>query len=294
MRILALAMTLTVGLAALSPVQARNQKERLLFDVMFGGLHVADVFVSMDQTPESYQSRLEMRTRGVAELFQDFRADMKSEGGFVVTSARPLTVPSLYTRAWTSPKMASEMTMRFDSLTGLSQSEERLFNPQTGAVMQPEDMPWNNRRKPIPAVPDNLRAGAIDPIAAFIVARRQVLDFGKSEVRIPIYDGRRRYDIISKVGKSRSYTIKDQTRELTPITSRVEPVFGFEPDSEDRMRESTGTTLFTSDERFVPVQIILANDMFSSVMNLVAECTTDPAPCDNFGQKAPQQKSAAN
>jgi Protein of unknown function (DUF3108) len=289
--------TLVVGLMAVlvaaGATQAREQKERLLFDVMFGGLHVADVVVSMDQTPESYQSRLEMRTRGVAELFQDFRADMKSEGGFVTAGAPVRTVPTLYSRAWSGPKMASEMTMQFDPLTGFIPSQERLFNPLTGAALTQEDMPWNNRRKPIPVVPDNLRAGALDPVAAFIAARRQVLDSGTGEVRVPIYDGRRRYDIISRVGKSHSYTIKDQTRELTPVTSRVEPVFGFEPDAEDRMRESTGTTLFSSDDRFVPVQIILANDMFSSVMNLVAECTTDPAPCDNFGQKA-TQSSASN
>ncbi len=290
------AIFVAIGLvaAATSNGFAREQKERLLFDVMFGGLHVADVVVTMDQTPATYTSRLEMRTRGVLEFFQDFRADMKSEGGFVVTTSPIRTVPTLYTRSWSSPEVASDVTMPFDPLTGLSQSVERLYNPQTGAALKPEDMPWNSKRKPIPEVPDNLRAGAIDPVAAFIAARRQVLESGQTEVRVPIYDGRRRYDIISKVGKSRIYNIKDQSRELTPITSRVEPVFGFEPDAEDRMRESTGTTLFTSDERFLPVQIILGNDLFSSVMNLVAECTTDPAPCDNFGQKEPQKKTAAN
>lgn len=284
--------TLAAGLLGVGPSHASEQKERLLFDVMFGGLHVADVVVAMDQSADSYQSSLTMRSRGVLDWIQNFKADMKSQGGFITTAAPIRTVPNIYSRAWSNPEVASEMTMRFDPVTGLGQGQERLFNPVTGVDLKPEDMPWNNRR-PIMPVPDHLRAGAVDPIAAFVAARRQMLESGQKEVRVPIYDGRRRYDIISTIGQSRTYTIKDQPRELTPVTSRMEPVFGFEPDGEDRMRESSGTTLFTSDERFVPVQIILGNDLFSSVMNLVAECNTDPLPCDTFGQTQ-QQKPETN
>jgi len=269
--------------------QAREQNERLLYDVMFGGLHVADVVVSMSQTADSYDSSLAMRTRGMAESFQDFRADMSSQGGFV--ELRP--APSVHTRAWSSPKVASEMTMRYDPLNGMSQAVERLYHPVTGAALTPEDMPWNNRRAPKP-VPENLRSGAVDPVAAFIAARRAVLESGQKEVRVPIYDGRRRYDIVSTVGKPRTATIKDLTRDVIPVTSKVEPVFGFEPDAEDRMRESSGRTFFSNDERFIPIQIVLSNDLFSSVMNLRAECTTDPAPCEAFAQPREQKKSEGN
>lgn len=286
------AATLALSLISAGPTYAREQKERLLFDVMFGGLHVADVVVAIDQSADSYQSSLTIRSRGVLDWIQNFRADMKSQGGLIASPGPIRAVPNLYSRAWSNPEVASEMTMHFDPVTGLGQGQERLFNPTTGVDLKPEDMPWNNRR-PIMPVPDHLRAGAIDPIAAFVAARRQMQESGQKEVRVPIYDGRRRYDIISTIGQPRAYTIKDKTRELTPVTSRMEPVFGFEPDGEDRMRESSGTTLFTSDERFVPVQIILGNDMFSSVMNLVAECNTDPLPCDTFGQTQ-QQKPETN
>lgn len=281
------ALTLAALMLAL-PAQAEEQNERLLYDVMFGGLHVADVVVTMNQSPTGYDSSLAMRTRGVAESFQDFRADMSSQGGFV--ELRP--APSVHTRAWSSPKVASEMTMRYDPVNGLSQAVERLYHPITGAALSPEDLPWNNRRVPKP-VPENLRSGAVDPVAAFIAARRAVLESGQREVRVPIYDGRRRYDIVSTVGKPRTSTIKDITRDVIPVVSKVEPVFGFEPDAEDRMRDSSGTTFFSNDARFIPIQIILSNEMFSSVMNLRAECTADPAPCDAFAQPREQKKSEA-
>ncbi|MDX2142723.1 MAG: DUF3108 domain-containing protein [Rhodospirillaceae bacterium] len=288
--IAAFAVTACLGLTA----AAAEQKERLLFDVMFGGLHVADVVVSLDQTGANYHSSLAMRTRGMLEWFQDFRADMKSEGDVMLSPSPIRTVPKLYSRAWASPEMASEMTMRFDPLSGAIESMERLYNPVTGAALKPEDMRFGNRRKPVPPVPDDLKAGAIDPIAAFIAARRQILETGQKEVRVPIYDGRRRYDIISKVGTPRNFTIKNEQRLLTPVTSRVEPVFGFEPDSEDRMRSAEGRTLFTADTRFMPVQLVVGNDMFSSVMNLVAECNADPVPCDTFGRGATSPSVAAD
>lgn len=283
-----IASVLMLQAAVPDHAQARAQKERLLFDVMFGGLHVADVVITLDQSTDAYESRLEMRTRGVAQMFQDFRADMKSEGAFTAE-----TVPAVFTRAWRGPETASEMTMRFDPVTGAGPANERLYHPVTGEDLKREDMPWYNRRNPTKPVPEKLLMGAVDPVSAFISARRQMLESGQSEVRVPIYDGRRRYDIISTVGVARTFNIRNQERTLIPITSRVEPVYGFAPDSEDRMRESEGTLLFTNDQRFVPVQIILSNEMFSSVMNLVAECNSDPAPCDSFGQQPNQQQGLA-
>jgi hypothetical protein len=218
---------------------------------------------------------------------------MKSEGGFVREADLIRPIPTLYHRQWASPESAAEMTMTFDGAEGIGRSTERLFDPRTGVDLKPEDMPWNNRRRPIPVVPDDKRAGALDPISAFVAARRQILDSGKREVRIPIYDGRRRYDIITTVGNPRPVTVREVERLLTPVTSRMEPVYGFEPDGKDRMRESEGQLFFTSDERFLPVQIILGNSMFSSTMNLVAECNVDPVPCDTFGRQPAVTTEAA-
>lgn len=265
-------LALLVGIAAATGAGAREQKERLLYNVMYGGLHVADVVVTIEQGIQSYDASLNMRTRGMLEWFQDFRADMKAEGRF--DTGHP--APQLFTRSWRSPEVASNMSMRFAP----ARVEERFFHPITNDVIKPEDLPWNSRRKPFPVVPEKLQSGAVDPITAFIAARRQFQTSTATNVRVPIYDGRRRYDIVSTLGKPRTVTINDQTRTLTPVTSRLEPVFGFEDEGAERMRSSTGTMLLSNDERFIPVQIVLGNDMFSAVMNLTAECNTDPAPCD--------------
>ncbi|MDX2221926.1 MAG: DUF3108 domain-containing protein [Rhodospirillaceae bacterium] len=286
-------MALIAGLSAGS-AGAREQSEKLLYDIMLGGLHVGDTVVTFSQTPDRYQSTLEMRSRGMLQWFQNFRAAVTSEGALVTGGPAITPLPAVYRREWAAPEMAAYMTMTFDPTTGLTTSEERMFNPATGETLRVEDMPWNSRRRPIPQVPEELRRGALDPVAAFVGARTQILASKSREVRMPIYDGRRRYDIVSTVGNPRVFTIRDMPRELVPVVSRVEPVFGFEPDAEDRMRESEGRILFSNDDRFVPVQVILGNDMFSSVMNLVAECNVDPQPCDAFGAPNAAQDTAAN
>lgn len=268
---------------SIATASAREQSERLLYDIMLGGLHIGDTVVTFSQTPERYQSTLEMRSRGMLQWFQNFRAAVTSEGALVAGEQAIKPLPAVYRREWAAPEMAAFMTMTFDPATGLTTSEERMFNPATGETLRVEDMPWNSRRRPIPPVPENLRLGALDPVAAFVGARTQILMAKSREVRMPIYDGRRRYDIVSTVGNPRTFTIRDTARELVPVVSRIEPVFGFEPDAEDRMRESEGRILFSNDDRFVPVQVIIGNDLFSSVMNLVAECNADPRPCDVLG-----------
>lgn len=275
-----LGLLLSFLLTATGPAAARDQSERLLFDVMFGGLHIADVIVVLDQNTATYTAGMQMKTRGVIDWFDDFTANIETKGAFQGDAGLLQPVPATYRRGWASPEVAAEMTMVFDPTDRIGRGADRIFDPRTGLDLKAEDLPWNNRQRPIPVIPDDKKAGAIDPISAFVGARRLILETGQREVRMPIYDGRRRYDVITTVGTPRMRTVRDIERSVIPVRSRMEPVYGFEPDGEDRMRESEGEMYFTADDRFVPVQIILGNSMFASAMNLIAECNVDPAPCE--------------
>jgi hypothetical protein len=280
------ALTLAVGFSA--PTFAREQKEKLLYDVMFGGLHIADVVVSLDQSQATFDSRVEMRTRGVAEAFREFQADVKSSGE--VKTDKSGVSPTLHSRSWRSADIATEMTMTYDAATATStQTTERIYNPSTGEAIPETKLPWNNKREKILPVPEKLRVGAVDPVTAFIAARYQIMESGKSEVRVPIYDGRRRYDIISTKGDSKTYNIRGKEHKLVAVVARLEPIFGFDDDAEERMRDAETKILFSTDDRFVPVQVVLSTTMFSSVMNLVAECNADPTPCNGVSMPQEQQ-----
>ena len=273
---------------------APAQSERLTYNVMLGGLHVGDALVALTQNESGYTTEMKMTARGVAAWVQNFRADLKGEGSFNRTAAANGRIeltpqPAAFVRQWSAGEIAADMTMTFDPLTREANVSERLFNPLTGEVLKREDMPWNTRREKLKPVPMDMRRNALDPMAAFVAARGQIMSqgvttSGPKTFRVPIYDGTRRYDLIGKTAPVRVISINGVERSLMPLTAKIEPVFGFNRESEERMRESEGKFLFTPDERFIPVQMIVGNDMFTSVMNLAADCSENAAPCDTFGQ----------
>ena len=102
---------------------------------------------------------------------------------------------------------------------------------------------------------------------------------------MPIYDGQRRYDIVGRAEAARSVEIGGAQRSVIPVIAKLEPIYGFGRKSQERMQESEGTFLFSNDERFIPLQLVVSNELLSGVMNLTADCRANPAPCDTFGQK---------
>ena len=290
---------LSLGLTVASPSPATDidQTERLIYAAMLGGLHVADLMVSLDQSEAGYTSGLKVVSRGVVRWVQDFRADITGHGAFAPALLQNgaqalLPLPANFQRKWTGGEFASVMTMSFDPDTREAVVAERLYNPLTGEDLSRDDMPWSNdsRRKEREPVPEKLRRDVLDPMGAFIAARRQIVAQGGASgalksFRVPIYDGQRRYDIVGKTAPVRSAEINGKEVAVVPVSVVLEPVFGFNPRSRGRMTDIDYHLYFSADGRFILIQAMMASDMFAAVVNLDADCSVDAAPCETFGQE---------
>lgn len=260
-----------------------GQSERLAYNLKIGGLHLADFLATFDEDQTGYRTTLSMKTRGMARWFQDFEAEVTGDGKIVIESGQGLTlVPRRFDRAWAAEEIAASLRIAYDPLSGLARSQERMFNPMTGEDLSFEDMDWNRDRDPPPPVPDDMRVGVLDPMAAFVAARGQVHHNRQQRFRVPIYDGRRRYDLVGEVEPMRSFWIGGEDVDLVPVVARVDPVFGFDRERTETMQDSAGTLLFSSDGRFIPVQVILEGNTFTSVMNLTADCRVDSETCQEI------------
>jgi hypothetical protein len=287
------ALGTTCAIAALlctASVRAADmQSERLVYNIMVGGLQVGNTMIGLNQTPAGYSTEMKVAASGVGKWVRNFRSDMKGEGRFGDGATRP--VPAAFTRQWTNGEIAGDMTMTFDASTGEAAVQERYFNPETDAPIAHDQLPWNEPgEKPRPPVPPHMRKDVLDPMTAFIAARGQLMAQGLSgnkpkTFRVPIYDGRRRYDIVGRAEAARTVEIGGVQRSVIPVIAKIEPVHGFDRKAQDRMKESEGKFLFSNDERFIPLQLVVANDLVSGVMNLTTDCSIDPAPCDTFGQE---------
>lgn len=264
------------------PASAKPTSERLAYELMLGGLHVGDAMVTLDETQDGYKAGLKMAASGALKFVRAMRSSLESEG-----TLGPAPQPSIYRKQWVSGEFAETMTMHFDPATRTATTTSRVYNPLTGAAVADEDLPWNSKREAKKPVPDDMRRNVFDPMAGFVAAREQLIAKGVLEAtkagpknfRVPIYDGSRRYDIVGKAEPVRNVTINGVERPLLPVTGKLEPVFGFSPKSEERMRGIDGKIYFTPDGTFVPVQIIVSGELFTSVMNLAADCKQDDTKC---------------
>lgn len=287
------------GLLALAAVsvpswaQDAPQNERLAYSLMVGGLHVGDAVVTLSQDSDSYTSGLKLTAGGVAKWVREFRADLSGEGTFTTKEDVVTPLPSSYRRDWSGSEIDSSLLMTYDPATRLTSTKERYIQRETGEELSYDELPWNkndkgrDRKKP---VPENQRSGAMDPMAAFIAARHQVMAQGAHKApvkfRVPVYDGQRRYDIVGTSSAPRGVTINDKSYNVITVNTTLVPIAGFSPRGEERMQESRGKILFTADERFIPVQVTIENDLITGVMNLKGDCNVTPEACAPATQEA--------
>jgi hypothetical protein len=288
-----------LALAALAPSAWAQQSERLAYSMMVGGLHVGDAIVDLNQDSDRYSTGLKVTARGIAKALREFRADLASEGGFKTEGSVPHPVPATFRRDWSGAEIDSSMTMTYDPVTRATTKQERFVSRETGEEVAREDLPWNKNdskreqeEEKKRQVPEDMRIDTLDPMAAFIAARHQVMAQGATKApvkfRVPVYDGQRRYDIVGTTTVPRTTTINDKTYSVITVNTTLVPVAGFSERGEERMRASRGKLLFTADERFIPVQVTIENEFLSGVMNLTGDCKVTPELCN-----PPQQQAAA-
>jgi hypothetical protein len=287
-RSLAISCALIGTLGAASVCQAApEQDERLIYVMQFGGLTIADVMITLTETPDHYQTTVKLRSRGLLSLFHNFNADLAGDGGFADGGRQ--VVPASYDRNWTTDVVSSQLSVAYDPTTRLATSQEKLFNPLTGAPKSANDVPWNRHHEKRVEVPADKRTQVVDPLAAFIGVRELIrAGSGTAGFKMPIYDGLRRYDIVGTIEAPREITVNDQSRRVITVKGRVEPLVGFDDEFRDRVHDGDGKILLTADERLLPVQIMVGNTLGVGVMNLAADCRIDPAPCEAFGQEQAQ------
>ena len=150
-------------------------------------LHVLSFGVDIEEGSGSYRIATDMRTRGLADFFIGMKLDSQAVGR--LQSGGEL-LPFRY--------LNQAKFGRRERSVLVEPKGDGLFRVETTGREEAEE------RTPIPA--GSLR-GAIDPLSAILRASRTVAGTGSCQQRVPVFDGRRRYDLV--------FTDEGQ-RQLTP------------------------------------------------------------------------------
>lgn len=217
----------------------------LHYDGHFGGLRVADIVLTLDTDGNRYKSLMEIDARGVVGLFYTWHGELRASGALADRS-RPR--PHNFSRSWEDTEDKGATIITYDDATGLAQGIED---------GQPQQQ-----------VPQALRRGVLDPLAALIALRRLALLEQTGPAVFPVYDGKRRLDLQADFGAPKTVELSGTPRRVIPVEATIDPRAGFSRRQEDGWRATTLHILFSADDEALPVQIRIHSPVGVAVMTL--------------------------
>jgi len=138
------------------------------------GLHVLTTHTVVEETPAAYVIQGDFETAGLGAVFANVANRSLAEGREVADVPHPVT---------------------FDSETDRNGAVQHLsvkFKPDgvpDGSVTPPP-------KEPVTPVSYNQLPGTVDNLTAYLMLERQVARGGGCELRVPVFDGRHRYDLL--------------------------------------------------------------------------------------------------
>ena len=210
---------LTVGLgsaaAATEQMQASlpspapaSRHLSLTYEIYAGGMHSFTFNVGLTLEPEGYRITAAGGTRGFANLFQKWDVTLAAMGERMR--------PERYAMVNSSQQPAKTMQLKFIE-GGAFSVTRNLPEPNDDTAEEAE-------------LPTQLPANIVDPMSAALVAAQQLAASGQCEQTLPVFDGKRRYDVTirdmgsAEIPKSR-IGIYDGTTVVCGVS--IERISGF-------------------------------------------------------------------
>lgn len=170
------------------PAAAATSPLRATYDVYFGGLHILSAESEFTPEEAGYALTARAKTRGILEVFFDWRGETRSAGRFDGGRA----VPVLHTNfGWRGDRQRS---VTLD------------YGPAGDVLSARIDPPPDPDE--VTDLPADAPDGTIDPLSVIAQLSRAVSASGSCTGEFAVYDGRRRYDL----------RISDKGREALPVT----------------------------------------------------------------------------
>jgi hypothetical protein len=145
----------------------------LTYEVHAGGLHVFSFEVDLGLESQGYKISASGGTRGISSFLYKWDVELAALGG-PMRPKRYVTV---------SAGRQPTKTMQLDFIEDGSFSITRNLPDPAGETSEESELPSR--------LPDNI----VDPLSATLAAARHLAATGRCEQTIPVFDGKRRYDL---------------------------------------------------------------------------------------------------
>ncbi len=176
-----------VALSLAVPAQARqgdlaslpSRAIEVAYEGWVGGVYMMDARFRITLGPEGYQVRGKALNAGFSSMFANWKAELEAIGDFRDGAILPRLYESR--REWGRDKRMN-LVMRW--------RDDRV--PE--AVRDPKPLSEDDR------LDDALTAGSMDAVNAMLTSLITVARQDRCEARVPVFDGRKRYDVLLRDG----------------------------------------------------------------------------------------------
>lgn len=250
---------LLIALSVTAP-RAEDNSYHLRSEFMVSGLHAGDFLLSYDFAQGQKTNRFELETRGLIRWVTKLSIQARAEGAIDEASKYR---PSLYEVAYTNRRRERTVTVAFDPETG------------TGSplIQTKGEKPEDDARQADKVEPQ-WRVGTIDPITAVVEAIRKTKEHlengGPRTFTLPVYDGRRRFDVEGEVGERLTRHIRRADYDVYRLIMKPIPRAGFKESHTELWSKYSFHIYLSADGQYIPVQIDAVGP--GPVINLVEQC----------------------
>ena len=174
---LGLALTSAAGLSPGRAAEAEATRTLdLTYDVYLGGLHIFTFDVDMTLQPDRYRVAAEGATQGMVGWLYEWQTKSAAEG--VARNGRIEPQRYVMDSNWQSNQRTVNLGFAEDGRYEL----EQMPPPEPDPDIEGE-------------LPQSLPEGTVDPLSLAIAASRTLQENGRCDQTLPVFDGRRRYDL---------------------------------------------------------------------------------------------------
>ena len=170
-----------------APANAAD-KIGMRFEVFgFAGMHVATDRTTIEESGANYAIAGDLKTTGLAGLFQDFQKKSAARGRLVAAGAQP----DSYSADVRRDKAARHDKVDFRANATATGSSAAPTSKADAAAVPPRD--------------------AVDPLTAYFLVERRLGQGGNCTLTVPVFDGHHRYDLkFTDLGEQKLSAAKDQ------------------------------------------------------------------------------------
>ena len=260
-----------IGLLGIAlPAQAESIGAR--YDIYTGGFKAIGIQARAVVTERTYNVQANLKTMGFLDWILRFNQTLEGRGRLGAT-----TTPLLYLSEGTF--FGTRRTTRLDYLE----------DGRIDAVLHPANE--DDERTP---VTDDMKPGTIDPLSVFVAVNRSVQAGGQPcSGRVPVYDGRRRFNIVLEddgVGAVEASPYSVFSGPALRCKYSMERLAGFQPNPRFNARTPPVSILYAArfgeSDLWVPVRLE-SDSAFGYVVGHLVEIDAQVRPLGRDLRPAP-------